>query len=223
MTNARGFTLIELLVVVAIIAVLAGLLLPSIASVRTSARTTQCLSNQRQLYLGTLAYADDHGGNLPRSHIATPGHVNDTFWFGLVGPYLDASRKPGGSWRDLRQASVVWGCPQYRKSPTTLWACGYGMNAWLRNPERATPALRWTNFQDEGISENSWGGRFMEFRLDTVTHASSRPLYADSGAWMLPNGTVPRHRDRMAVLYCDGHVATVTPVTLSAQVGNPTN
>lgn len=223
MPARSGFTLIELLVVVAIIAVLAGLLLPSVASVRTSARTTQCLSNQRQLYLGTLAYADDQEGNLPRSHIESPGHANDTFWFGLVGPYLDASRKPGGSWRDLRQTSVVWGCPQYRKDPSILWASGYGMNAWLRNPERATPSLRWTNFQLEGQAENPWGGRFTEFRLDVVTHPSTRPLYADGTNWMLPSGTMPRHRDRMAVLYCDGHVAAVTPVTMAAQVLDPSN
>ena len=44
----QRFTLVELLVVVGIIAVLAGLLMPALNRARISARTAECLSNQRQ-------------------------------------------------------------------------------------------------------------------------------------------------------------------------------
>ena len=60
-----GFTLIELLVVIAIIAVLAAILFPVFARAREKARQTTCLSNQKQLALSFLMYAQDHGQRLP--------------------------------------------------------------------------------------------------------------------------------------------------------------
>src|SRR2546430_16276839 len=64
-----GFTSTELLAVMAMIAILAGLLLPVLAKAKSQARRVQCINNQRQLFLAWTLYADDHDNRLvPNGH-----------------------------------------------------------------------------------------------------------------------------------------------------------
>jgi len=60
-----GFTLVELLVVIGIIAVLIGILLPSLSKARQAAARTKCLSNIRQLAMGVVMYTQENNGFFP--------------------------------------------------------------------------------------------------------------------------------------------------------------
>jgi len=59
-----GFTLIELLVVVAIIALLAGMLLPALAKTKATAQGVLCVNNTRQMTLAWLLYSEENNDGL---------------------------------------------------------------------------------------------------------------------------------------------------------------
>jgi prepilin-type N-terminal cleavage/methylation domain-containing protein/prepilin-type processing-associated H-X9-DG protein len=96
----RGFTLIELLVVIAIIAILAAILFPVFARAREKARQTSCLSNEKQLCLAQLMYAQDYDETL----------TGRAMWERRLEPYTK-------NWQ-------MFGCPSWG-APITLTVQGY--------------------------------------------------------------------------------------------------
>ena len=81
--KVKGFTLVELLVVIGIIAVLVGILLPSLNKAREQSRLVQCESNLRQWGIGITNYADEQGGVLPLDGIGDGNQQSDpwNWWY----------------------------------------------------------------------------------------------------------------------------------------------
>lgn len=102
----RGFTLVELLVVIAIVAILVGLLLPSVQSAREAARRIQCQNNLKQLGLAVLNF-ESAQRVFPASGWtqAGPGNPDGKYvgWRTIVLPYLEQ-----GNVQSLYQPSLHW-------------------------------------------------------------------------------------------------------------------
>lgn len=97
----RAFTLIELLVVIAILAILAALLLPTLARGKAAAKSAACKSNLRQLGIALTMYVQDQG-KYPGAVMLEDGSTFDpigprTGWSGPLYQYL-----PGQDRANLR-------------------------------------------------------------------------------------------------------------------------
>ena len=112
-SNRRAFTLIELLVVIAIIAILAAILFPVFAQAREKARQTACLSNEKQIGMGIMMYAQDNDETYPNANPPTPA-IN-----GGTGPYLSWDQQIAPYVKNVQ----VYACPDdtYTYNPATSY------------------------------------------------------------------------------------------------------
>jgi prepilin-type N-terminal cleavage/methylation domain-containing protein len=82
--HRSAFTLIELLTVIAIIGILASILIPTVASVRESAKASVCISNLRQLGMSATIYALENRDKLPDAGAGT-----DAAWARTLAAYME--------------------------------------------------------------------------------------------------------------------------------------
>lgn len=169
----RAFTLIELLVVIAIIAILAAILFPVFAQAKLAAKKTASISNQKQLGLGILMYANDYDDMYPREDGCTLNDSEVTKFNNMPAgtnpaPFCNGTANPGGfAFRDNHYSWSKWIMP-YIKSVQLIYHPviqptagglqngevdgGYALNLAI------TGALdTWPTVQNYGI-RNSWLG-----------------------------------------------------------------
>jgi prepilin-type N-terminal cleavage/methylation domain-containing protein/prepilin-type processing-associated H-X9-DG protein len=75
--RAQGFTLVELLVVIGVIAVLTGIVVPSLGKARAMAKRTVCQSHLHSAALAFRMYLDDNNHIMPPAARLPSANLND--------------------------------------------------------------------------------------------------------------------------------------------------
>jgi len=123
-----GFTLIELLVVIAIIALLLGVLLPSLNKAKDKAKTLICFSNMRQTGLALNTYLMDNRNRLPDSSCSSLLDP-EQYWIKILSRYTGQQllfRCPA----DKAKNFIDWNKPLAEQSKELRWS-SFALNALL--------------------------------------------------------------------------------------------
>jgi prepilin-type N-terminal cleavage/methylation domain-containing protein/prepilin-type processing-associated H-X9-DG protein len=205
-SRAKGFTLIELLVVIAIIAILAAILFPVFARARENARRASCLSNFKQIGIGTMMYVQDYDELYPFVYQAYPGtspvtKSGDWFWGDMIYPYVKSAQIficPSSS--SARPFDMNYGANNFMiqmpystpfnlatlSSASSTYMVMDAGSYWI-NPDKVSPALTWEWLPGNGLLDASY-----------CTPVTNTTYNKDC--------MTGRHFDGVNVAFADGHV-----------------
>ncbi len=223
----KKFTLIELLVVVAIIAILAGMLLPVLNRARESGKRTSCMSTMKQYGLALTQYADAGNGFFPWYYNAFNYHTSA--YRGLLGEsgLIPFKQKP------MYVRTDILRCPNRVVNTTAGSLLGnfsydyngtYSMNgvfSSIYGDGLGTPTKTTGIFQPSRLillgekgSPNDFG--FTSFSVHSFTrfsefHCKANPLSVSGDTVVLD---LSAHGNASNYLFVDGHVEGITYQTL---------
>ena len=225
---------------IAIIAILAGMLLPGLARSKAQTKTILCINGLRQMSIATRLYAEDYGDRVPPAF-----GPSGEYWFHRLAPYMGeptVKSKPQEKPSGLMRLMI---CPMTKRakgnwpSDASLW--GSSTTTWRRLQSEGSYGMNfWLDSQNELVDEfppAQFYGKFSEAPADV-------PTYGDSvwvGSWPDGNDRAPddfkgagyggsgfahtrgqfmgrfalnRHSGGINICFTDGHAAKVNVKSL---------
>lgn len=213
----RAFTLLELLVAIAVIAILAALLFPTLSAAKARAQRTVCVNNLKKINLGIQLYLEDQNNGSPgNTNAANLPFVSWTGYRQLIGNYV-------GLKGALSPQDRLFACPadtffydmsrngrgyvprpMHEQADHAFTSYAYNAGQFSTPPRTNAPAT--TNLY--GIAGQ---------RLETVPHPSRTVLLAEVPAyspysWHQPKRPLSKDNAVFAdaqnvVCFVDGHVS----------------
>ena len=189
---SRAFTLIELLVVIAIIAILAGMLLPSLSKAKTKSQGIFCMNNGKQLILAWKFYAADYNDRLVASlnnndgrpvwidgglDFASPANTNINYI--IKGPLYPYSGKSYSIYKCPADRAATGSIPRTRYTPrirSISMSQAFDFGGWL-------PGSKYQVYSKEsGIIRPAKTWVFVDEHPDSINDAACAVQMADPDA-----------------------------------------
>ena len=243
--RTKVFTLIELLIVIAIIAILAGMLLPALSKAREMAKKISCCGNIKQVAQTIILYGIDHkdlilpyqvkeetasftsrgmkGTDLPWVYFALP-------YAGMTELYVDTPAQPWNSSFPLKYRRGIVKCPGSTVYEVQLWSkINYGMPVYNIGGTYGVwgAALKDTLMTFSQIRRSSEKALLLESVQGNGTadlyNAFSKdvsPLNEEGSFYIYNTGariSRARHQGSANVAFADGHVESVGEKRIAAE------
>jgi prepilin-type N-terminal cleavage/methylation domain-containing protein/prepilin-type processing-associated H-X9-DG protein len=228
MNTRKAFTLIELLVVIAIIALLMGILMPALNTVKSQGKAVACRARLREWGLIFKFYTDDYD-----SHFNPGWDVGETtLWMNAFRPYYKdnwdlllcpTAVVPMKDDTDMGTFKAAWRDVATPGGGTYRYTFSYSINSWtndMRNDRDSTRPVEWfwktmNNIKGGNqvplFGDSTWHDAWPQEEDEPVSHPDDFGIGSPGTVDEMNHFCIDRHKGTVNMLFAD---LTTRPVGL---------